>query len=252
MIAAGEKVLTNGVTMVRVRCGNSISMQPLEPVAETDPPVEVGQVMTARLVVVIAMVAAAGAARLALRPVDLRPWQALESLLMNLGDWHGQPGSVFSAEIVGALGVDEHVNRTYRTAGGGTASVYVGYYRSQEQGASIHSPMNCLPGAGWEPVEAERIPLAHGAAKRVLIRKGAQQYLVIYWYQTARRVEGDEYRSRFYTVLDTIRYRRNDAALVRIMVPYRQRPGWQAWADRAARDVASRMEPEVRRLLFAS
>ena len=39
---------------------------------------------------------------------------------------------------------------------GRSIRLYVGYYATQRQGATIHSPLNCLPGAGWIPVELGR------------------------------------------------------------------------------------------------
>ena len=49
-------------------------------------------------------------------------------------------------------GMDEYVNRVYSKDSTQVFSLYVGYYTYQTQGKSIHSPRNCLPGAGWEPV----------------------------------------------------------------------------------------------------
>ena len=34
----------------------------------------------------------------------------------------------------------------------GLMTLYIGYFRSQRTGATIHSPKNCLPGAGWTPM----------------------------------------------------------------------------------------------------
>ncbi len=40
------------------------------------------------------------------------------------------------------------------------AGLYIGYYRSQRQGDSIHSPLNCMPGAGWEPVSQRPLSIS--------------------------------------------------------------------------------------------
>ena len=50
------------------------------------------------------------------------------------------------------LGVDDYLSRAYYRADGAVVGLYMGYYGSQRQGDTIHSPLNCLPGAGWEPV----------------------------------------------------------------------------------------------------
>jgi EpsI family protein len=153
--------------------------------------------------------------------------------------------------VLAALGVDDHINRGYVSATGRRANLYVGYYRAQRQGTSVHSPLNCLPGAGWEPEQVERIPFAGGAARLVRIRKGDRRLMVLYWYQTATRIEGNEYLGRLYTVIDTLRYGRNDAALVRVTVSIGSSRDAEARAIHTATEFATVVQPQVGRLLFA-
>ena len=53
-------------------------------------------------------------------------------------------------------GMSSYVLRSYSPLGNqadqavSNFSVYVGYYAQQMRGKTIHSPKNCLPGAGWE------------------------------------------------------------------------------------------------------
>ena len=49
-------------------------------------------------------------------------------------------------------GVDSYLLRDYAISDSALPafSVYIGYYQTQTQGRTIHSPKNCLPGAGWE------------------------------------------------------------------------------------------------------
>jgi EpsI family protein len=68
---------------------------------------------------------------------------------------------------------------------------------------------------------------------RVVIAKGIERQLVLYWYQSHRRVVAGEYRAKVYTVLDSVRYNRTDAALVRVIVPV-------AESDMQARDAERR------------
>ena len=42
--------------------------------------------------------------------------------------------------------------------------LYIGYWATQRKGAQIHSPRNCLPGGGWEPIEASRLDRAAAGA----------------------------------------------------------------------------------------
>jgi EpsI family protein len=127
------------------------------------------------------------------------------------------------------LGVDDYIIRSYFGPRLGLG-LYVGFYTSQRQGDTIHSPLNCLPGAGWQPVEQGRttIMVRDNATStstrpievnRVVIEKGLDRQLVYYWYQSRDRVVASEYWGKIYTVLDAVKYNRTDAALVRVVLP---------------------------------
>lgn len=123
------------------------------------------------------------------------------------------------------VGVTDHLIRQY----GAAFSLYVGYYDRQTQKQTIHSPKNCLPGAGWEALASstERIETAAGpvTVNRYLIRKGEQRALVLYWYQGRGRVEANEYRVKWDLLRDAALRRRTEEALVRIVVPVSQAEG---------------------------
>jgi EpsI family protein len=124
-----------------------------------------------------------------------------------------------------AVGVTDYLLRSYRAERSDTAafSVYVGYYDRQAQGRTIHSPKNCLPGAGWEALASSAVTIetTEGAAtvNRYLIRKGQQRALVLYWYQGRGRVEHNEYRVKWNLLRDGALRHRTEEALVRVVVP---------------------------------
>lgn len=206
--------------------------------------------MTRRILVLIALVTFTGMVRWQFAPLDVVPGASLDSLPLSLGEWQGRRAADYAPAVVDALGVDDYVNRAYYASGDRQANVYVGYYRSQQQGQSIHSPLNCMPGAGWEAERTDRVPFDRGTARRVVIRKGTQRLLVAYWYQSSSRVEGDEYLDKLYTLIDTMRYGRNDAALVRVTVPIEPGPQGEARAAERAFELARLVQPQVSRLLF--
>lgn len=154
--------------------------------------------------------------------------QPLSTLPLQLGDWHGQLAPEMSREILAILRVDDYTLRTYGRPSG-TVGFYVGYHATQRMGASIHSPLNCLPGAGWIPVSHGRSTLvvpqrAGGPSRsidvnRVVIAKGLDRQLVLYWYQSHGRVVASEYWGKAYSVYDAIRLNRTDAAIVRVIAP---------------------------------
>ncbi len=102
--------------------------------------------------------------------------------------------------------------------------LYVGYYESQRTGSTYHSPKNCLPGAGWQFVKSEyvTVPLGDGPGKminRVLIQKGLDQQIILYWYQDRGRVIASEYWAKGYMIWDSITKNRTDGSLVRVSIP---------------------------------
>ena len=102
--------------------------------------------------------------------------------------------------------------------------LYVGYYESQRTGSTYHSPKNCLPGAGWQFVESEHVTVSMGKGpekviNRVLIQKGLDQQVILYWYQDRGRVIASEYWAKGYMIWDAITKNRTDGSLVRISIP---------------------------------
>ncbi len=104
------------------------------------------------------------------------------------------------------------------------ASIYLGFYSSQTDGRTIHSPRNCLPGAGWEALSSttETIESTAGEAvqvNRYVLQNGDARALVLYWYQGRGRVAHNEYLVKWDLLRDAAVLRRTDEALVRIVVP---------------------------------
>lgn len=129
------------------------------------------------------------------------------------------------AALASAAGADAWLLRAYVDGGTGIASLYVGYFATQARGRTIHSPRNCLPGSGWEVLAWRRASLPAGAGRvtvnRVLLSRGRQRALVLYWYQGRGRVESSEYRVKWNLLRDAALRRRSEEALVRVTVPVR-------------------------------
>jgi EpsI family protein len=129
-------------------------------------------------------------------------------------------------EVLDVLKADDTLNRAYvspqRNA---TASLFIAFFRTQRYGQSPHSPKNCMPGAGWQPTEDSKFPIAVPGREapivinKYVIARGDEQSLVLYWYQSHDRVIAGEFSAKLWLVSDAIRYRRSDTALVRVVVP---------------------------------
>jgi EpsI family protein len=147
------------------------------------------------------------------------PLAALPSVIAGAQGYEATP---FPDDVIEQLGADEYVNRVYVDQAV-PVGLYTGFYASQRQGDAIHSPQNCLPGAGWRPVTADRIDISGAAGRqtinRVLIAKGRERQAVFYWYQGRGRVIANEFANKAWLMLDAARSGRTDGGLVRLITP---------------------------------
>lgn len=151
--------------------------------------------------------------------------QELKNFPGTVGTWK-QEGvdHLFDAQTMNVLRATDYLLRDYRLGDGERANLYIGYYATQRDGASYHSPLNCLPGAGWSMVDPAMIPIKLPNGKSFVVNKyvvenGNSRELMIYWYQGRGRMIASEYWGKVYTVVDSVRLRRSDAAMVRVTVP---------------------------------
>ena len=125
----------------------------------------------------------------------------------------------FDAEDIKAIGVDDYTNREYSGASR-PIELYIGYYKDQRSGDVIHSPKNCLPGSGWEPVRSTTIQIGSAdkpvIVNEYIVEQGTDRDLVLYWYQTHGRIVASEYWAKFWLVADGVRHRSTDGAMIRI------------------------------------
>ncbi len=215
------------------------------------------------LVIAVVFAGTAVYLRAASRPEVLPARPSLVEFPLSLGSWVGASAPEFDNEVLEVLGVDDYITRVYQsteTTGGASRAphqlgLYVGYYVSQRQGDTIHSPMNCLPGAGWQPVSTSTVPIATGTqaeapvVNRVIIQKGEDRQLVLYWYQGRGRVIANEYLSKAYLVWDAGTRNRSDGALVRVISPILRSEIGTADAERRANEFAAQVYPRLNTFL---
>lgn len=148
--------------------------------------------------------------------------ESMQTLPLAFDGWQGRAAAPLAKDVVALLGVDEHVYRSY-FRDGIPVNLYAGYYQSQRRGDTIHSPQNCLPGAGWQPVSAGTLDIPGvGGPVRVnqyVIQKGTQQQVVLYWYQGRGRVVANEYANKAFLMWDAATRRRTSGGLVRVISP---------------------------------
>ena len=184
--------------------------------------------MVGRALIAAAMIVAAGVyANGASSPERAPSRDSLSTTPISVDRWRGIDTAV-DDDVLAQLGVDDYINRRYIAADAPPVALYVGYYASQRQGDTIHSPQNCLPGAGWRPVMAERSTIDLGGrtipVNRFIIQKGMDRQAVLYWYQGRSRVVASELANKAWLMLDAARLRRTDGGLVRLITPVSSNP----------------------------
>jgi len=159
-------------------------------------------------------------------------------------------------------GMTDYSMRAFGSDSNPAFSVYVAYYDRQVQGKAIHSPKNCLPGAGWEIHTSDRIPAPSGTSgasmNRVLLSNKGNRALVYYWYQGRGRLEASEYVVKWNLLKDAALYGRTEETLVRIVVPLPRVANANLMgdndadvkkADALSRTIATQLEAAVKQVL---
>ena len=155
------------------------------------------------------------------------------------GEWKLFRSDPIDAEVATELHADRLVSQTYiQTSTHSFASLLMAWFQTQQGGArQPHSPKVCLPSGGWTPriVDEVTVGTAVGpiTVNRYVVDKDMQSAVVLYWYQTPRRVIAGEWAAKFWVAVDALQDRRTDTALVRVTT-------WPSkGGDRAATGVAA-------------
>ncbi len=163
----------------------------------------------------------------------------------QLGPWQMAAEYAIEPEVLNVLRADDTLSRSYLRPGANVpVSLFIAFFRSQTSGAAPHSPKNCLPGSGYAPLESSTVRIATPTAgevevNRYVVARGDSRSVVLYWYQTPARIIAGEFAAKFWLAVDSIRYRRSDTSLVRIVVPLEE----GADADAEARRFAAELLP---------
>ena len=187
------------------------------------------------------------------------------SLATVLPAWEGLriTNQTVSEEEKRIAGMTDYVARVYwKDTLDAAFTTYVGYYDRQTQGHSMHSPKNCLPGAGWEILKTDVATIASVAGSVVvnkyLLKNGSREAIVYYWYQGRGRVVASEYAVKWNLLHDAALEGHTEEALVRI-VAFVPRPSTlpagttvaqsYAAAEQLGAKVASQLLADVARVL---
>lgn len=161
-----------------------------------------------------------------LRDEDVPTIAPLSVFPESLGGFHLYQTLTIDQATQDILRADDTLDRTYTDpANSRLVELFVAYFKTQRLGQSPHSPKNCLPGSGWEPISADRPAIQVPGwptpivVNHYVVERGDARSVSLYWYQSHNRVVASEYSAKFWLVADALRYHRSDTSLVRITVP---------------------------------
>jgi len=149
----------------------------------------------------------------------------LTSFPATVGGWTGQGDTLLDRDALQMLKLSDYLMRRYVDSSGHVLGLYVGYWQSQRKGGDIHSPRNCLPGGGWEPVEVSQLMIAIPGrptpipVNRYLVQKDNQMQVILYWFQSQGDVVAGEVSAKIALVRNAFLRNRTDGALVRLSSP---------------------------------
>jgi len=190
----------------------------------------------------------------AMRPEHMPAVPPLSEFPRAFGDWSLYRESQIEPEIQDILKADDTLSRLYANPISRQAAyLFIAFFKTQREGQSPHSPKNCLPGAGFEPIESFPINITvPGRAdpihvNRYLTARGEEKTVTLYWYQSHERIIAGEFAAKFWLIADSIRYHRSDCALVRVVVQVNNDD--TAGASRTAIEFAQSVFPSLTRQL---
>jgi len=176
------------------------------------------------ITLILIMLIASALTGLASHSERIAPNKPFSEFPLEIDQWKGKKGEL-DQEVYNILGVEDYILANYRKNPREMVNLYVGFYQSQKEGDIIHSPKNCMPGAGWK-IKENSIVSVHmddtGKSVKIiklLLLKGAEKQIVFYWFQSRGRIISSEYMQKIWLVIDSVSKRRTDGSFVRMISP---------------------------------
>jgi len=165
---------------------------------------------------------------LAMRAEKASPMRPLSTFPISLPGYAMVQDAPIAKEVLDILKADDTLTRVYVGAAQTPVYFFIAFFQTQRYGQAPHSPKNCLPGEGWEPVDSSTIEIpVEGwpgpiVSNRYVVQHGDDQEVTLYWYQSHNRIIAHEFAAKFWLVADSMRYNRSDSSLVKVLVPVRE------------------------------
>lgn len=149
--------------------------------------------------------------------------ERLAGLPSEFVGWRNSPQEVNSS-VLEVLGADDFIITDLSNSAAEKFNLYIAYLDMQRHGHSWHSPRQCIPGGGWQITTHDIVPTTSASGEtyhynRIIIENRGARQLLYYWYDQRGRRTANEFMMKALVVVDAIRIRRTDGAMIRIMTP---------------------------------
>jgi len=167
---------------------------------------------------------------------------------LTFANWIGRDAPPLDPDVARVLAADEYVHRYYgsrTTSDNRPAPVEmdIAYYARPQAGAAMHSPLNCLPGNGWQVIESRTAAVRVGDeswdVRRLIVSRKSHRIAMAYWFQNRGAIVAHEYRQRLRLLTNGLKGESTDAALVRVMA--RDTTAGRAAVEAFTRDLIARL-----------
>ncbi len=161
-----------------------------------------------------------------LRTVQAEPLRdQLAYFPRDIKDWHGRDLTLTDRQF-SSLGTHDVLMRDYQDHQHEAPVLFhVAFYSRQQQGSTMHSPLHCIPGSGWEVERRRLIPLQLSKAappfdaNEVVFQRENSRILVLYWYLEQGTPQASELKGALHTMWSSATSGRSFGCLIRFSTP---------------------------------
>ncbi len=167
---------------------------------------------------------------------------ALSTFPDHIGEWRVVDKTLFDAPVLKVLRASDYLMRSYADPQGREIGLYVGYHDGGPDAGPIHSPRNCLPGAGWELMDSRIMAAGPVQLVRASYQKEETGMIYYYWYQMRDKSLTSDFTLKLAEFQGVLLYGRRDAGFIRLHISRR----YEKEADAMASDFLQQAYPFLR------
>jgi EpsI family protein len=152
----------------------------------------------------------------------------------------------FSPEVEKSLAADDYLAVQFsRSSTAPTLDFFTAWYRDLSADGVQHTPEICLPGAGWEIAEVDKVDISGKLGletpfniNRVIIQKDEERMIVYYWFTHMGRTIPRNTGAKFSVLTRGLMAGRTDGAILRLISPISKgQPDAEAEAEAEMNDL---------------